>query len=227
MTNVGLSEDQFKEAKKAILREAPALHKPYMELMQFLAAHPNYRGKIRGKNPPVFGSTEYFQKTAEKFHRGRVISRPKNSGKTTDPLLIQLFGDLNALSESEVKRATKHHGDFMVLENVVGKILENYLASRLEPSGWVWCSGDFVEKVDFIFRVNSETFSILQVKNKDVTENSSSSAGRKDVPKWARLKGKTARPNWDEFPDSKARDLLSEEDFLLHGYEIGASWFSK
>jgi hypothetical protein len=227
MAGQPLSTKQTDLARSAIRKVDPSLEKEFICLMQFLALNPDYRGKIKGKNPPSFGTKEYFKKTASKFSSGRVIPKPTNSGKKTDPLLMDLFGKMNQLPHRAVQQATKQHGDFMVIENVVGKMLEKYLASKLEPIGWVWCSGDFVDKVDFIHKTSNGSFEILQIKNKDVTENSSSAAGRAGVPKWGRLKGKQAKPDWDNFPNEEAKKVLSEEDFLTFGAAIGEEWFKE
>ena len=222
-TATKLSAAQLNLAQIEIQKYDSSLEKPYLNLLKFLASYPEFRVNLRGNNPAEFGSPPYIEKTAQMFALGRTITPPINSGKSTDTLLGILFQQMNQSSEVEAQEAIKMHGDFMVLENKVGKILEHYLATKLEPTGWIWCSGDFVEKIDFV-KVGSSNFSVLQVKNKDVTENSSSTRGRGDVPKWARLKGKKAVPDWENFPDEKARDLISEKDFLNHGISIGKSW---
>lgn len=221
-----LSPSQIDWAKSEIQRHNKNFEKNYLGLLRFLSANPSFVVKLRGNNPPRFGTREYFVKTADMFAAGRVITPPINSGKTSDPLLGSLFQQLNSCTTSEVENAIRIHADFMVLENKVGKILEHYLSSRLEPLGWIWCSGDFVEKVDFIKLVSGDNYEFLQVKNKDVTENSSSAKGRGDVPKWARLKGKKAIADWDNFPDLEARKLISEADFLEYGKSIGHDWLS-
>ena len=221
-----LTPTQVNWARFEIRKHDEALEKSYVGLLRFLAANPDFIVKLRGNNPPQFGTREYLIKTAEMFAAGRIISPPVNSGKTTDPLLGSLFQQLNSCTYSEVENAIRIHGDFMVLENKVGKILEHYLSARLEPLGWIWCSGDFVEKVDFVKIVSGKEYELLQVKNKDVTENSSSAKGRGDVPKWARLKGKKAITDWQNFPDLEARNLVSEADFLEYGKSIGHDWLN-
>jgi len=221
-----LSSSQIEWARSEIRIHDENLEKSYLGLLRFLSENPEFVVRLRGNNPPKFGTLEYFTKTAEMFSAGRVISPPVNSGKTTDPLLGSLFQQLNSCTNSEVEKAIRIHGDLMILENKVGKILEHYLSARLEPLGWIWCSGDFVEKVDFVKIVEGNNHELLQVKNKDVTENSSSSKGRGDVPKWARLKGKKAITDWENFPDLEARNLVSETDFLEYGKSIGHDWIN-
>jgi SinI restriction endonuclease len=47
-------------------------------------------------------------------------------------------------------RAKNEHALSMGAENIVGDLLERYLASVLEPQGWIWCSGSLVKAVDFV-----------------------------------------------------------------------------
>src|SRR6202453_1801536 len=79
-----------------------------------------------------------------------------------------------------------------------------YLAEKLEPSGrsggrspysesyyagWIWCSGTSVKAVDFIhYDEKNNEWNLLQVKNRDNTENSSSSKIRDNttIKKWFR-----------------------------------------
>lgn len=223
----GLSQNQIKSASNAIKAVDSKLHSQFLNLMTFLLINPEFQGKIRGKNPPTFGSDQYFEKTAKMFSEGRSISPPINSGKETDNLLKLLFQNLNPNLPIEISTATRIHGDFMVLENKVGKILESYLAHKLEPLRWIWCSGDFVDKIDFVKIGDNFSVNVLQVKNKDVTENSSSSKGRGNIPKWSRLKGKAADPDWHNFPDVEARKLISEKEFLDYGEKICKIWLKK
>lgn len=217
--------DQLKiDALNSINLVNADLSNQFVQLMEFLYINPESASPLRGNSPPKFGTSEYLTKIANKFADGRTILKPINSGKTVDPLLKKLFAAYSQLPDSQVTISLSHHADLMLLENIVGKILEHYLATKLEPHGWVWCSGEVVSKIDFIRREEGNKFQILQVKNKDVTENSSSSSGRGSVPKWARLKGKSATSNWDNFPDENLKSLLSENEFLEHGILIQQSW---
>ncbi len=105
----------------------------------------------------------------------------------------------------------------MGAENLVGDLLERYLASVLEPRGWVWCSGSVVKAVDFLrppTRPGAAPL-LLQVKNRDNSENSSSSRVRDgtDIEKWFRTYSRTGDTNWPAFPDPTARPYLNEPAF--------------
>jgi hypothetical protein len=58
---------------------------------------------------------------------------------------------------------------------------------------------------------------LLQVKNRDNSENSSSSAIRNgtNIEKWHRTFSKRVGSNWAAFPDDETRDKLSEKAFEL------------
>ena len=51
----------------------------------------------------------------------------------------------------------------MAAENNIGLLLERFIASVLEPIGWIWCSGSAVRAVDFI---EPNTGILLQIKNR-------------------------------------------------------------
>ena len=104
----------------------------------------------------------------------------------------------------------------MAAENIVGDLLERYLAEKLEPSGWIWCSGTSVKAVDFIhYDEKNNEWNLLQVKNRDNTENSSSSKIRDNttIKKWFRTYSQRDATNWENFPDEVSSKNLNEEDF--------------
>jgi hypothetical protein len=112
-------------------------------------------------------------------------------------------------------RVKEEHQYSMASENIVGDLLERYLATVLEPLGWVWCSGSVVKAVDFIKLLPSGDWCLLQVKNRDNSENSSSSAirGGTTIEKWHRSFSKRDATNWGAFPDPVAKTKLSEDGF--------------
>jgi len=77
-----------------------------------------------------------------------------------------------------------------------------------------------VRAVDFVkppVQANG-SWRLLQVKNRDNSENSSSSAIRlgTDIEKWHRTFSKRVGSNWAEFPDSALRTHLSETAFKAY-----------
>lgn len=106
-----------------------------------------------------------------------------------------------------------YHRLFMSAENVQGNLLEEYIAQKITPYGFIWCQGSILHAVDFCNR--DGTF-LLQVKNKHNTENSSSSNIREGTPikKWYRLDVKTI--NGNKIPDYKWGKL----NLLINSYII-------
>lgn len=116
----------------------------------------------------------------------------------------------------QTERIKREHQHAMSAENIVGALLERYVATVLEPHGWVWCSGDFVKAVDFIkFQAHSRSWQAVQIKNRDNTENSSSAAIRNNtsIEKWFRTFSRTGADNWANFPEPEFREMLSEAGF--------------
>ena len=100
----------------------------------------------------------------------------------------------------------------MASENIVGDILERYIASIIEPKGWIWCAGSIIKSVDFI-RKNNDKWELLQIKNRDNSENSSSKAIRDgtSIKHWFRTFSRKKQTNWENFPDPTV--TLSEAGF--------------
>lgn len=109
----------------------------------------------------------------------------------------------------------KAHNFFMSAENIQGELLEEYIAENVKNFGWLWCSGNSIRAVDFCKRDGS---ALLQIKNKNNTENSSSSAIRNGtkIEKWYRLK--TRKKNGIPYP-SYEWDKLNE--IINKGIENG------
>lgn len=42
-----------------------------------------------------------------------------------------------------------NHNLFMSAENIQGNLLEEYIASKVHPYGFLWCDGNIVRAVDF------------------------------------------------------------------------------
>ena len=111
-------------------------------------------------------------------------ANPKSS--CSDPAIKKLVEIVTGANESESNSQERHHNLFMSAENIQGDLLEEYIAINVRQFGWLWCKGNILRAIDFC----SEDGSVyLQVKNKNNTENSSSSAIREgtEIKKWYRL----------------------------------------
>lgn len=128
-------------------------------------------------------------------------------GTIADPavdVILEAFTELE-----DLPAVSENHRISMAAENLLGELLERYIANRLEPRGWIWCAGNTVRSVDFLYPNLSIA---LQIKNRDNSENSSSSAIREgtNIQKWFRIYSRTGRTNWENFPFGSG---LSEDDF--------------
>jgi hypothetical protein len=105
----------------------------------------------------------------------------------------------------------------MAAENMVGELLERYIDSVLSKHGWVWCCGALVKHVDFI-KKEDNGYRLLQIKNRDNSENSSSKAIRDGttIEHWFRTFSRTGRTNWEAFPDKSLKSHLSEVGFVSY-----------
>lgn len=142
----------------------------------------------------------YFQAQEQKLNL-RVV------GTIADPAVDVILEAFTKLKD--LPTVSENHRISMAAENLLGKLLERYIAVRLEPEGWVWCAGNTVRSVDFL---RKDLSIALQIKNRDNSENSSSSAIRvgTNIQKWFRIYSRTGKTNWENFPFGSG---LSEEDF--------------
>lgn len=137
----------------------------------------------------------------------------KTVSTTADPAIDVILKAFAGIDDTAT--VSTHHRQAMAAENLLGSLLERYLASILEPHGWVWCAGNTVRAVDFL---SPDLAIALQVKNRDNSENSSSSAIRRGttIEKWFRIYSASGRTNWARFPAQVAGIQPSEEGFYAY-----------
>lgn len=206
----------------AISRDAmnsinPNLTKTYSGIVEFLSSHKEAAAALRGSNAPPIGSAEYIRKQAVAFAKSRLPKSPQKPSTVPDEMVSVILVSYFKVNPDSVERIKNEHMLSMGAENMVGDLLERYLASVMEPHGWLWCSGAMVKAVDFIKppSTSNGAWQLLQVKNRDNSENSSSSAIRvgTTIQKWHRTFSKKKQTNWSAFPDQSMRSKLSESGF--------------
>ena len=163
------------------------------------------------------------------FTEGRKLFPPSYPQTNADPLIYSILNLYYDVPSNQLDQAYSSHLQAMAAENSIGLLLERFIASVLEPHGWIWCSGNIIRAVDFI---DPSSGTLLQIKNRDSSENSSSSAIRKgsSITMWFRLFSR--RPtkaqldfnkidNWANFPlPSNQKHLLkhlNEQEFVKFG----------
>lgn len=135
-----------------------------------------------------------------------------------DPAVDTVLKSNNkGLSTEQLKDIEGAHRLSMAAENLIGELLERYIAQTLEVHGWVWCCGATVRVVDFV-RITEIEEIALQVKNRSNSENSASAKVRvgTKIKKWHRINSGSGRTRWNMFPENSALALeqqLSEEGF--------------
>ncbi len=160
---------------------------------------------------------EYVQKWTKKYLNGYNGRPSLKKGKPicTAPDLIIGFilkSKLPHLKNETVNQVAEGHSLMMSIENLVGALLEEYLAINLEKDGWYCCWGSTMDAIDFC----KADGSLLQVKTSDNSENSSSSRVRNGttIEVWQRRNSTKADSYyWKDLNEQLGRDDLSELDF--------------
>jgi hypothetical protein len=191
----------------------------FSTIVNFLLLNPEFSPKPRKKGMQD-GSKEYFLWLGENFVKSRQAELPSQSGTIPDKMVGFVLQHYFETPESDLPRIEREHSNCMFAENIVGDLLERYIAATLEPVGWVWASGSTIKAIDFIFPPfeKGQDWDLLQVKNRDNSENSSSKAIRDGtkICKWFRSFSKKSGTNWENFPFHTSKDVaLSEDGFKL------------
>ena len=165
---------------------------------------------LQGENNPQL----YIEKWVKGYYDAyinppsRRVSKPKSA--CTDPAIRIIVQATQGLSEDMAVQGELNHNLFMSAENIQGNLLEEYIASKTRPYGFLWCDGNVLRAVDFC---NTDGSLLLQVKNKSNTENSSSSNIREGtaIEKWYRLGTRTrAGINYPDYKWPKLNLLINE-----------------
>jgi len=191
----------------------------FLEILSFLNDNPEMFSKNRKyslfKDDDIVSLHNLYLKS--KNQKIRLIEPRTIPDDAVSILLKYTFG----YSSKDLQRIKLEHQYSMAAENMVGYLLELYISTALEEHGWIWCAGDFVRAVDFIKRNSNGQWEAVQIKNRDNTENSSSSAIRngKEIKKWFRSYSKpslkrVSNTNWERFPEEEFRGRLNEEGFM-------------
>lgn len=195
----------------------PELAEKFATVVRFLALNPASASGLRGRNAPVAGTLAYIQATAAVFANSRALRKPEPPATVPDEMVSFILHKYFGIPEANLERIKGEHLLSMGAENLVGDLLERYLAEGLEPSGWIWISGSLVRGADFLKppAAKEPKWLVLQVKNRDNSENSSSSAIRvgTEIQKWFRTFSKKPGSNWQKFPDSICCVDFSEDGF--------------
>ena len=136
----------------AMNQSNPLLAERFVELIRFLIAYPECASGLRSKDAPALGSEGYLHTAAKNFTHGRDPKKPTPPETIPDEMVSFVLEHYFEVPAESLDRAKNEHALSMGAENIVGDLLERYLASVLEPQGWIWCSGSLVKAVDFVLQ---------------------------------------------------------------------------
>ena len=185
-------------------------------LLEFLAQHPKMfvsRKKIKANPQSTHGQSEILQKIRDAKDK-KVI--PSQLSTEPDQAVSVILGAWYGIEEGKWEQVKQEHQYSMLAENLVGEFLERYIEQVITENnlGWARAWGDVIRSVDFV-KKDGDRWTLLQVKNRDNSENSSSQSVRAgtEIIKWFRTFSKTGKTNWENFPDEKLATLLDEAAF--------------
>ncbi|MDH2910073.1 MAG: SinI family restriction endonuclease [Candidatus Eremiobacteraeota bacterium] len=215
-------EEVEENARSAVRKQNAdsSLEEKFALLARFLILKKQFAPtrKKNGRDLEI-GSDEYLDSLARSFLTARADRAPAVPRTVPDKMIAFILKHHYNVEIEKLEEIISAHQSSMAAENYVGYLLERFLSSVLEPLGWVWCSGSSVTAVDFIKPPAhaSLPWQMLQVKNRDNSENSSSSKVRlgTEIKKWHRTFSATGATNWLAFPEGDARDELTEEKFEI------------
>lgn len=173
-----------------------------------------------GLSPGLKGTSEISlaQRWLKKYHNAfesRISQRVSSPPGTIADSIVETIikARLTGLEIEHLEQIKYAHRLSMSAENIQGLLLEEFLAEQLTNYGWFCCWGEVIRHVDFCHKDGS----LLQVKNRSNSENSSSSRVRINQPieKWYRVDAKTGRFQWAYFNQKYDTDQFSEENFIL------------
>lgn len=173
---------------------------------------------LRFDQKEIIKLEEYVERWVQAFLKG-FNSRPSvkkgNKSATFPDPIVKLALETrlgSSLESGQADLIEAGHSLMMTIENLIGDLLEEYLSIKLKENNWFCCWGSTIDAVDFI----KPDGSLIQIKNSDNSENSSSSRVRNGttIQKWKRRKSSKADTfYWDELNVLLNRKDLSEESF--------------
>lgn len=232
-TNVDNSilKDHYDKAKKALEFQCGDLDIIFNTLLDNKALFPNININKAQQN-----EQEYLKAWVKEYKDGITnlasIKTATAKSSCSDPALRLIVSTACNHDADTISSEQTAHNLFMSAENVQGELLEEYIASKIRCYGFIWAAGTVMQSIDFC---STDGTVLLQIKNKNNTENSSSSKVREGttIKKWYRLSTgidkETKKPvpkyHWEElntiinsynYPE-KDPDLspcqLSEDDY--------------
>ncbi|MBD2188144.1 SinI family restriction endonuclease [Pseudanabaena mucicola] len=194
-----------------------SLIESFSQVCNFLADNPDRISWRSKKNIPSVETQAGLKILAERYFSAYNKSDfPAVPRTVPDEMVSIVMQEAYGYSVEQCEQTKIDHQHSMCAENCVGALLERYLDSVLRDHNWHWCCGDFVKAIDFVSKTDDCKWLALQIKNRDNSENSSSSAIRSgtEIEKWFRSFSKTGKTNWNNLPKLMQGYNLSEQGFV-------------
>lgn len=228
-----LEEELVTKAKEITSRLDKKWDDRLRRLLGFCARNPKAFPTRRGKKKIISAADvddQYLETYIGRYYgeREETVVVLKPVATKPDRAVAEVLKAFENVPEEDLERIGENHRLSMQAENIVGKLLEGYVARLLESKGWIWCCGETMRSVDFIKDEEGEDIKLLQIKNRDNSENSSSSAIREgsEIKKWYRSNSRTGKTRWDSLPensDARENERCTEEGFYEFVREIATS----
>ena len=196
--------------------EESGLVEAFVQICRFLSNNPDRLSLKSQSDTTVLQTPEGCATLAQRYFSAyRRSDFPVRPGTIPDDMVSLIMMEAFDYSQKDSERIKLEHQLAMSAENCVGALLERYIDSVLRPYGWHWCCGSFVKAIDFVKQDQSGVWLALQIKNRDNSENSSSSAIRNNtaIQKWFRSYSRTGKTNWHNVPPLMQGFDLSEQGF--------------
>jgi SinI restriction endonuclease len=180
--------------------------------------NPGLSPSLKANTPEMLAKT-WLKRYSDSYENriSRRISQPP--GTVADPIVSAIINArLTGLTAEHLEKIKYAHRLSMSAENIQGLLLEEFLAEQLTDYGWYCCWGESIRHVDFC----NVDGSLLQVKNRSNSENSSSSRVRISQPieKWYRSDARTGFYRWSYFNEKYDTDRFSEENFVIFVQQV-------
>jgi SinI-like restriction endonuclease len=213
-------------AKKSVHKQGYKWNSEFESILNFCFESPQCftkKGKVElKKNTPASDVRTYIDACVRSYFNALARNRSLEPVKTQpDPAVDTVLKAFEDVANKDIlKEMSITHRVCMGAENILGDLLELYVAGALRTEGWIWCPGNVLRAVDFLRP--GKPNELLQIKNRDNSENSSSSAIRKflhdqgsplTIRKWHRISSRDSKTFWELLPGNEKSELASETGF--------------
>ncbi len=180
--------------REVFSQEGQAFLEAHQTILKACYRNPALSPNIKADTAELLAS-KWLKKYRSSYER-RISRRTSQVPRTVaDPIINTIINArLTQLTSDHLEQIQYAHRLSMSAENIQGLLLEEFLAEELHQYGWHCCWGESIRHVDFC----NNDGTLLQVKNRSNSENSSSARVRLNQPieKWYRVDAKTGLYQW-------------------------------